>query len=97
MASNLRRIDGDVREQAVIVSVAEDCSGQQMATYADIQDWVKREYGFVPKSCWIAHCKKLAGIPVRRAWNRVGEGRAVPCPEAKRYAIECALRYFKMV
>ena len=97
MASNLPRIDGDGREQAVIVSVAEDCSGQQMATYADIRDWVKREYGFVPKSCWIAHCKKLAGIPVRRAWNRVGEGRAVPCPEAKRYAIECALRHFKMV
>ena len=68
-----------------------------MATYADIKNRVKREHGFVPKSCWIAHWKELAGIPVRRAWNRIGESRAVPCPDAKRHPIECAFRHFKMV
>ena len=68
-----------------------------MATYPEIQSWVKAKYGFVPKDCWIAHCKELAGIPVRRAPNRIGEGRAVPCPEAKRHPIERAFRHFKMI
>ena len=27
--------------------------------YRQIQDWVKAEYGFTPKTCWIAHCKEL--------------------------------------
>ena len=68
-----------------------------MATYAKIRCWVKAEYGFVPTSCWIAHCKELAGIPTRRAWNRISDSRVDPCPEAKRHAIECAFRHFKML
>ena len=68
-----------------------------MATYDEIQDWVKAEYGFAPKTCWIAHCKELAGLPVRSAPNRRGGTRAVPCPRAKRQPIMCALRHFKMI
>ena len=68
-----------------------------MATYREIQDWVKAEYKFTPKTCWIAHCKELARLSVGRAANRLGKTRAVPCPEAKRPAIRHALRHFKMI
>lgn len=68
------------------------------ATYRDIQSWVKARYGFVPKTCWIAHCKELAGLPVKRAPNRHGNTRAVPCSnEGKRSAIFAAFRHFGMV
>lgn len=65
-----------------------------MATYKDIQGWVKKNRGFLPKSCWIAHCKKLNGIPVKkRHWGK----RKHPCPANKRSAIEDAFRHFKMI
>ena len=32
-----------------------------------IQDYVKATYGFVPKSCWIAHMKEICEIPVKLA------------------------------
>lgn len=38
-----------------------------MATYKEIQDYVKATYGFVPKSCWIAHMKEICEIPVKIA------------------------------
>jgi len=37
---------------------------------AYIQDWVKQQYGFVPKTCWIAHVKHMSGLPMRKAHNR---------------------------
>ena len=68
----------------------------EMATYKQIQAWVKNNYGFVPKTCWIAHCKELNDLPLGRAPNRQGLGRVVPCPSAKRAAIEAAFRHFGM-
>jgi hypothetical protein len=62
-----------------------------VATYAQVQNLVKRIYGFKPKPCWIAHIKELNGIAVRRAWNRRGEARLVPCPPEKRRVIEKVL------
>lgn len=59
------------------------------ATYPPIQRWVRRQYGFVPKTCWIAHCKELKGLPTRSNWNR-GGARQVPCPENTRSAIYAA-------
>ena len=32
-----------------------------MATYAEIAECVKRQSGFTPKTCWIAHVKELNG------------------------------------
>lgn len=66
-----------------------------MATYKQIQDWVQREHGFRPKTCWIAHCKELKGLSLRPAWNR-GSGRQVPCPQEKLPAIFAAFRHFGM-
>lgn len=31
-----------------------------MATYKQIQEYLKYNYGFVPKTCWIAHMKEFA-------------------------------------
>ena len=50
----------------------------QMATYKEIQDWVREEHGFSIKSCWIAHMKEQCGLPLRSAPNRQGEDRACP-------------------
>jgi len=68
-----------------------------MATYQEIQKYVKRKSGFVPKNCWIAHMKELNGIPVKKAWNRKGKKRKVPCPPQKQKPIERAFRHFGMV
>lgn len=52
-----------------------------MPTYSEIQKFVQRRHGFVPKTAWIAHVKALRGISTRRAPNRAGRGRrVVPCP-----------------
>jgi len=68
-----------------------------MATYKQIQDWVKKEFGFVPKTCWIAHVKELSGLPVRQAWNRRGVKREKPCPLDKVEPIRDAFQYFGMI
>jgi len=49
-----------------------------IATYRQIQDYVKGKYGFIPKFCWIADVKEQVGLPVRCAWNRIGDQRINP-------------------
>ena len=71
--------------------------GKNVATYRDIEQWVKANYGWKPKTCWIAHCKELVGLPVRRAYNRFSDDRQEPCPEHKRHAIIEAFRHFGMI
>jgi hypothetical protein len=68
-----------------------------MTTYIDIQEYVKENFGFIPKSCWIAHVKEISGLPVRRAPNRQGEDRMVPCPPGKVKPIQAALIHFGMI
>ena len=68
-----------------------------MATYIEIQQYVRRVHGFVPKTCWIAHVKELCGLAPRRAPNRARRGREVPCPLNKRAAIVAAFRHFRML
>jgi hypothetical protein len=68
-----------------------------MATYKQIQDWVKQKYGFIPKTCWIAHVKHMSGLPMRKAPNRQGAVRVEPCPLEKVDAIQSALRNFGMI
>ena len=33
-----------------------------MATYKQIQTWVKQNHGFVPQTCWIADVKSKSGL-----------------------------------
>lgn len=68
-----------------------------MATYKEIQDWVKKEYGFVPKTCWIADMKEKTGLPVRKSHKRKSAERIYPCPEEKETAISAAFRHFRMI
>lgn len=58
---------------------------------------MKGKYGFQPRTCWIADVKERAGLPVRRAWNRISDKRQDPCPAEKMGAILDALRYFGMI
>lgn len=68
-----------------------------MATYKQIQDYVKKRYGYQPKTCWIAHVKELSGLSMRKAWNRAGTRREEPCPKGKIPDIQAALRHFGMI
>ena len=68
-----------------------------MATYKEIQNWVKQNYGFVPKTCWIADVKEKAGLPVRKAHNRRGAERVNPCPRGKIESIRAAMRHFGII
>jgi hypothetical protein len=68
-----------------------------VATYNQIQTWVKQKYGFVPKTCWIADIKNQSGLSMRQAPNRKGAGRVYPCPQEKKAVILDALRYFGMI
>jgi len=68
-----------------------------MATYREIQAYVKQRYGYQPKTCWIAHVKELVGLPISKAPNRQGEQRVNPCPAEKRADIEEAFRHFRML
>ena len=68
-----------------------------MATYKQIQDWVKLHYDFVPQTCWIADVKQMNNIPMRKAFNRVGECRVKPCPPEKVEPIQAALEHFGMI
>src|SRR5438309_11227607 len=62
-----------------------------MATDAEIQKFVQRHHGFIPKTGWIAHVKEVHGVPTR-AWRVHRDRDLEPCPSEKRAAIEEALR-----
>lgn len=69
-----------------------------MATYKDIQNYVRKNNDFMPKTCWIAHVMADHGLTKRIAPNRIDRtGRAYPCPDEKRPAIESALRHFRII
>ena len=63
-----------------------------MATYKDIQQEVKEECGFVPKTCWIAHILSDYGLTSGLAHNRIGSERMHPCPPDKRGCMEEVMR-----
>jgi len=70
---------------------------RESATYQEIGKWVKQEFGFTPKTCWIAHCKEIYGLPLGPAPNRQGDERVEPCPAEKRAAIKKAFQHFGML
>jgi hypothetical protein len=75
-----------------------DHGGHKMATDAEIQKFVQRHHGFIPKMGSIAHVKEVHGIPTLRGADRARHERDVePCPQEKREAIEEALRHFGVI
>jgi hypothetical protein len=69
-----------------------------MATYKQIQKYVKNEFGISVKTCYIAHVKEICGLPLRMAHNRFSpQERQYPCPEDKIDKIKKAFRHFGMI
>lgn len=69
-----------------------------MATYKQIQNYVRERHGYTPKTCWIAHAKELNGLPIKPAPNRnQEEDRAYPCPLSYQADITAALEHFGML
>lgn len=72
--------------------------GQGMATYPEIIEWVYQKHRQkIHKTCYIAHCKELAGLNPRRAPNRKGNRRDYHCPDKLREPIFEALKHFGMI
>ncbi len=69
-----------------------------MATYKQIQDYVKEKGGFAVKSCWIADVKEQCGLNPKISPNRISTVcRQNPCPPEKVEAIKEALRNYNMI
>jgi hypothetical protein len=68
-----------------------------MATYTEIQEWIKKKYGYPVKTCWIADVKAKCGLPMRTAHNRKGKNRMVSCPKDRIKPIKDAFRHFGMI
>ena len=69
-----------------------------MATYRQIEAYVKENYGYKPKPCWIAHMKEVCGLNPRVSPNRHSPTERVhPCPTEKQDDLRTAFEYFKMI
>ena len=69
-----------------------------MATYAQIQEHIRTQYGFVAQTCWIAHVKEMCGLQLRVSHNRHDPSkREKPCPPDKVEPIKAAFRHFGMI
>jgi len=69
-----------------------------MATYREIQEYVRNKCGYIPKTCWIAHMKELCGLSTRVSPNRYSlDNRTHPCPPNKQVDIRNAFIHFKML
>jgi hypothetical protein len=68
-----------------------------MATYKEIQDYIKDKHQINVKTCWIAHVKEIMGIQMRKAPNRIsGTERVSPCPQKHVQIIIDALNHFSI-
>lgn len=55
-----------------------------MASYKEIQDYVREKHGYSAQTCWIAHVKEDMGYKLRKAPNRYDPTvRVKPCPPSK--------------
>lgn len=69
-----------------------------MATYKKIQEYVQVNFGYTPKSCWIAHSKEIYGLSLKTATNRKDfNKREYPCPIEKQEDIKKAFLHFGML
>ncbi|MGJ7922922.1 hypothetical protein [Neobacillus sp. LXY-4] len=69
-----------------------------MTTYKKIQEYIKQNHGYTPKTCWIANMKEIYGLNPRVAHNRYSpNSRTNPCPENKKEDLKEAFKYFKLI
>jgi hypothetical protein len=82
----------------LVSSKSSESKPRKKATYKEIQQYIKRKYGFTVKSCWIAHAKEIFGLNPKISHRRLSRyKRVVPCPIEKLPAIEDAFKHFKMI
>jgi hypothetical protein len=68
-----------------------------MPTYGAVERQVRNTYGFVPKTCWIAHVFEISGKKPRVARNRIDPRvRKNPCPPEKQPAVIEARRRLEL-
>ena len=74
-------------------------SAESLATYDEIREWVRENYGFHVTNLNIAKMKRKHGIIEQQNYNSPESEyfRQPGCPEEKEKAIEEALRYFRMI
>lgn len=69
-----------------------------MATYKQIQEYVKSVNEVSVDTCQIAHVKSMHGINMRPAPNRISpDSRVYECPENFVPLIEQAMKHFGMI
>ena len=69
-----------------------------MATYKEIQAYIRSRDGVTVQTCWIADVMASHGLTRRIAPNRIDPSkREKPCPLARRATIDQALRHFGML
>lgn len=69
-----------------------------LATYKQIQEYINKKHGYVPKTCWIAHIKEIVGLKPKISPNRHSINKRVhPCPENKQADLNEAFKYFNMI
>lgn len=72
--------------------------GRKMATYKEIQEYIREKHGVAVKTCWVAHVKEMCGLNPRKAPNRPSrKERTRPCPPEKVSIIEEAFKHFEMI
>lgn len=74
-------------------------AAESKATYRQIKDWVKENYGIKTRNEYIAHVKEKHGI-IERENSRPSQNPDYvrrECPEGHWKPIEEALKYFKMI
>ena len=63
-----------------------------MATDFEIQKFVQRHHGFIPKMGWIVHVKEVHGIPTLRGATRAG--RVVASSRARPKSVRRSKTHF---
>lgn len=68
------------------------------ATYTEIKEWIKSEYGLKVSSLYVAQIKDKCGLEKRLNYNMGEDKSRVPkCPPEKEKVIMEAFRHFNMV
>lgn len=69
-----------------------------MATYKEIQNYIKVKYSKSVKICWIADMKEYHGLKKKVAPNRISlDSKTNPCPDNRKEMITDAFKYFDML
>ena len=72
---------------------------ESKATYAELQAYIEKKYGFKVSNLYIAQAKAALGIKERENYNKPKNpnSKKLVCPPDKMAAIQEALHHFKMI